>query len=378
MKNEVREQRRRKSEFDELRLGQLHFNERRRETLGKTYSNALQTDQSTQAHIPFPRSRATSSKMLRATKPKNARSKRAMVAREPKEVEDPRTAIFVKGTSPGQKIMDVMKDLMVLKRPHAVSFSKKNPVHPFDDASSLEFWSQKNDASFFVVGQSNKKRPDNLVLARTFDGKVLDMCEVGVEDYVPISHFPGTKCTPGNTPLMHFASELFDAHPRYQQLKSLLLDLFSAGEVGDGIYLKGAEHIISVTVAPTADSTTLTDVSSTAPLPKVHIRTYSIGLQKSGVRTPYVQLTPHGPFLDLALRRNTEPDSALLELAMKRPKLKKQDIEKGLGKRKRNQEVDEMGDLRGRIHIPTQDLKQLDHKNRRMKGLRGRGGKAEE
>jgi len=79
---------------------------------------------------------------------------------------------------------------MALKRPHAVSFSKKNPIHPFEDASSLEFWSQKNDASFFVVGQSNKKRPDGMVFARTYDGKVLDMCEVGVDDYVPISKFP--------------------------------------------------------------------------------------------------------------------------------------------------------------------------------------------
>ena len=177
---------------------------------------------------------------------------------------------------------------------------------------------------------------------------------------------------------MHFASELFDAHPRYQQLKSLLLDLFSAGEVGDGVYLKGIEHLISVTVAPTQNSTTSTDPSSSVPLPKVHLRTYSISFQRSGVRTPYVNLTPHGPFLDLVLRRNTEPDPTLLEQAMKRPKLKKQDIEKGLGKRKRNQEVDEMGDLRGRIHIPKQDLKELDRSNKRMKGLRSKGADIEE
>lgn len=79
---------------------------------------------------------------------------------------------------------------MALKRPHAVSFSKKNEIHPFADASSLEFWSQKNDASFFVVGQSTKKRPNNLVLARMFDGKVLDMCELGIESYIPISEIP--------------------------------------------------------------------------------------------------------------------------------------------------------------------------------------------
>lgn len=45
-------------------------------------------------------------------KPKNARSKRAMESREAKAVEDPRTAVFVKSAHPGEKIMDVMKDLV--------------------------------------------------------------------------------------------------------------------------------------------------------------------------------------------------------------------------------------------------------------------------
>ena len=49
---------------------------------------------------------------------------------------------------------------MVLKRPHAISFSKKNEIHPFEPTGiqSLEFWSTKNDAAFFVVGTNTKKR----------------------------------------------------------------------------------------------------------------------------------------------------------------------------------------------------------------------------
>ncbi|KAF8521411.1 Brix-domain-containing protein [Hysterangium stoloniferum] len=327
--------------------------------------------------------------MLRTVKPKNARSKRAMEAREAKEVEDPRTAIFVRGTHPGEKVVNVMTDLMALKRPHAVSFSKKNAIYPFEDPSSLEFWAQKNDASFFVVGQSTKKRPDGIVLARMFDGKVLDMCELGVEGYVPISRISGEKATPGHTPLMHFASEQFDSNPRFAQLKSLLLDLFSAGEVGDGIHLKGIEHVISVTVSPSSSSSTATVAAtattdlpptstsaSNATLPKVHLRTYTISFQKSGARTPYVALAPHGPSLDLVLRRHTDPEPVLLQQAMKRPKLKKKDVAEGLGKRKRNQEVDEMGDLRGRIHVPKQNLSELDRGSKRMKGLRNKGDDA--
>lgn len=78
---------------------------------------------------------------------------------------------------------------MALKRPHAISFSKKNAVRPFEDASSLEFWSQKNDASLFVVGQSTKKRPDGMTFVRTFDYKVLDMLEVGVDNWVSMHEF---------------------------------------------------------------------------------------------------------------------------------------------------------------------------------------------
>ena len=46
------------------------------------------------------------------SKPKNARSKRALEAREPKEVEDPRTVIFVKGTHTGERLNVLMKDLV--------------------------------------------------------------------------------------------------------------------------------------------------------------------------------------------------------------------------------------------------------------------------
>jgi ribosome production factor 2 len=129
--------------------------------------------------------------MLRNIKPKNARSKRALDARLPKDIEDPRTTVFVRGTHTGQVLNDVMRDLMALKRPHAISFSKKNDIHPFDTAStstaSLEFWANKNDASMFVIGQTTKKRPNGLTLVRMFDNRVLDMLEVGVESFVSMA-----------------------------------------------------------------------------------------------------------------------------------------------------------------------------------------------
>ncbi|TCD62164.1 rRNA-binding ribosome biosynthesis protein rpf2 [Steccherinum ochraceum] len=317
--------------------------------------------------------------MLRTIKPKNARSKRALEAREPKEVEDARTAIFVKGTHTGEKVNGVMKDLMALKRPNAISFSKKNTVRPFEDASSLDFWSQKNDAALFLVGQSTKKRPDGLIFVRMYDYRVLDMCEVGVEQWKAMSDFKTTKATPGHKPLLHFASELFDTHPRFQQLKSILMGFFNGEEI-ESICLTGLEHIISISLGPTPAALTSASANptltlnsqnsqdDTKDLPIVHIRSYTTKLVPSGTRTPRVTLELMGPAIDLRLRRHTDPDSEILKQAMKRPKVKKQDIESGLGKKKKNMEVDDMGDLRGRIHVAKQDLGKLQ--TRKMKGLK--------
>ncbi|PPQ78360.1 hypothetical protein CVT25_011643 [Psilocybe cyanescens] len=331
--------------------------------------------------------------MLRTIKPKNARSKRVLDARQPKEVEDPRTAIFVKGTHTGDVLNNVMRELMALKRPNAIAFNKKNAIHPFDEAStsiaSLEFWANKNDASMFVFGQTTKKRPHGLTFVRMFDGKVLDMAEVGVEKWVGMADFKTPKSTPGHKPLMHFASELFDTHPRFTQLKSMLIDFFNGEEI-ESICLPGIEHVISVSCGPTpaalnnataiayasrpkpgANGANGGSAEETANFPKVHIRTYTLNLLSSGTRIPRVELTPMGPALDLVLRRHQPADAELLRQAMRRPKLKKADVEQGLGKKRKNQEVDEMGDLRGRVHVGKQDLGKLQ--TRKMKGLKAGG-----
>lgn len=175
--------------------------------------------------------------------------------------------------------------------------------------------------------------------------------------------------------MMHFASELFDTHPRYVQLKSMLMDLFNA-QVIESVFLPGLEHVISVSLAPSPlQMATVTPGEARQDddpkeLPRVHVRTYTVKFTPSGVRVPRVELTEMGPSLDLSLRRWEEGDPDMWKAALKRPKMKKQDVEKGLGKRKKNVEVDEMGDLRGRVHIGKQDLGKLQ--TRKMKGLKSR------
>ncbi|KAH9857372.1 Brix-domain-containing protein [Lenzites betulinus] len=325
-------------------------------------SSSHSTESSSSEPAPGLRGSKNANNLLRPRKPKNARSKRALQAREPKEVEDPRTAIFVKGTHTGEKVNGVMKELMALKRPHAISFSKKNT---------------KNDAGLFLVGQSTKKRPDGITFVRMFDHRVLDMCELGVDMFKSMAEFKTPKATPGHKPLLHFASELFDSHPRFVQLKSMLVDFFD-GEVIDSICLAGLEHVISVSLGATpaalnAATATLEATSSSTPaapeaLPKIHIRGYTTRLLASRSRVPRVELAPMGPFMDLTLRRHQAADAELLKQAMRRPKLRKDEVEKGLGQKRKNLEVDDMRDLRRRIRVGKQDLGKLQ--TRKMKGLK--------
>ncbi|KAG8892970.1 rRNA-binding ribosome biosynthesis protein rpf2, partial [Tulasnella sp. 403] len=260
-----------------------------------------------------------------------------------------------------------------LKKPHSIPFSKKNEVRPFEDATSLEFWAKKNDASLFVVASNTKKRPNGLTFVRMFDNRVLDMIEMGVEAYVPMSDFKAPGVAPGLRPAIHFASELFDTHPRFMQVKSYFLDFFN-GDPMDAVSLSGLELLISISLAPTPPNLNLEDQSSALPL--IHIRCYTVKLLASGVRTPRAELVPMGPFLDLALRRHQSPDPDTLVQAMKQPKLKKTDIEKGLGKKRKNMEVDDMGDLRGRIHVKKQNLDKLQL--RKMKALKPTMAEAED
>ncbi|WWC72916.1 uncharacterized protein I206_106880 [Kwoniella pini CBS 10737] len=307
--------------------------------------------------------------MLRTIKPKNARVKRALDKREPQLVENEKTAIFVRGQSTSDIVRNVMKDLYALKRPNAINFSRKNDIHPFEDTSSLEFFANKNDSSLFVTGLHSKKRPNNLVFTRMFDGRVLDMIELGVDDFRGMDEFDSPKSSVGVRPLMVFHSDLFDVHPKYQAIKSHLLDFYNGHALTEIPLIGGIEHVISITAGPLLNSED--NLEDEKNLPKIHFRVYTLKLissGNSGFKIPKIQLTEMGPSIDLSIRRIQEPDEEMLKLSNKRPKLDKSKIESGLGKKKKNIETDNMGDKIGKLHLEKQDLSKMQ--GRKMKGLK--------
>ena len=47
----------------------------------------------------------------------------------------------------------------------------------------MEFYCKKNDSSLFMLGNHNKKRPHNIIMGRMYDYQVLDMIELGLENF---------------------------------------------------------------------------------------------------------------------------------------------------------------------------------------------------
>eukprot|EP00752_Nemacystus_decipiens_P018075 g16207.t1 len=167
-------------------------------------------------------------------------------------------------------------------------FSKKNDTNPMEDETSAEFLMSKNDCALFCFGSHNKKRPNNLVLGRTFDGHMLDMIELGLVGYRGLGELAGLAKRVGSTPAFVFAGEKWGREEAYRKLQNLLLDFFR-GQVVNEVALAGLDHCMVCTAA--AD--------------KVYLRHYHIGFQRSVSKIPNVGLKEMGPSLDLEIRRTS-------------------------------------------------------------------------
>ncbi|TRY87737.1 hypothetical protein DNTS_031804 [Danionella cerebrum] len=263
-------------------------------------------------------------------RPKSRRSKRFLENRSPKLIENPKNTMLVRGGNANLTVSLALKNLWVVMcgAPGAglQAVTLKNLVRPFEDPTSLEFFSKKSDCSLFVFASHNKKRPNNLIFGRMFDYHLLDMFEMGMESFRLLGDLKVEGCPEGTKPLLVFAGELFDTQLEFQRLKSLLTDFFCGPRV---------------------------------PARKTEL----VLLKKSGCRTPRVELQEMGPSFDFSLRRNHMASDDLYKLAHKQPK--------GLmPKTKKNISHNAFGSKLGRIHMQRQDLNKMQ--TRKMKGLRKR------
>jgi len=262
----------------------------------------------------------------------------------PKVYENRKTAMFIKGSQTNQQVSNILSDLYLLKKPDGVHLKKKNATRPFEETTTIEFLSLKNDASLFLFGSHSKKRPNNLVLGRLFDYHILDMIELGVENYKPSKDFPSVdKAAYGSKPSFLFIGEEWEQKEELKKLSNMLVDFYRGG-ILESINLTGLEHVIVC--------------SSTAD--KVFFRVFRVYLKKSGMKQPRVELKEMGPSMDWTIRRHAFAPADLMKIANRMPKEVKPTKVKNV--------TTNIFDTKGRIHMPRQDLSEMA--TRKMKGLK--------
>lgn len=257
-------------------------------------------------------------------------------AQEPQLDEDEKNVAYIRGFTANDLITKVMKDIYMLKKPIGIPLTKRNVIQPFEDASPLEFICQKNDCPLFLFTSHSKKRPNNLVMGRMFDGHILDMIEFGVDFYKSIADFPA-RISLGMKPILIFVGEPFETDFDMIRIKNLLNDFF-LGPKPTSIRVKGIEHIIMFI----------------AHGGKIYMRPYLIEQKKvTGSDKPVVKCHDMGPQLDLEVRRTRIANHDHFTQACKqKPKVSKSSRNKNISK-------DELGTTHGRVHIGRQNFDKM-------------------
>ncbi|KAL9375452.1 hypothetical protein Peur_032331 [Populus x canadensis] len=290
--------------------------------------------------------------MLKVKTPKYGRVKRELEKREPKLVELAKKTLILQGTKTSNVLNTVLSEIYHLKRDNAIRYTRKNDsIRPFESGgeTSLEFFSMKTDCSIFVYGSTSKKRPDNLVIGRTYDHHIYDLIEVGVENFKRMDSFTyDKKLAPqaGSKPFIVFSGEAFESVDELKHLKEVLLELLR-GEVVDNLNLAGLGRVYVCTA-----------ISSN----RVFLTHCAMRLKKSGTIVPRIELVEIGPSMDFVVRRHRLPNESLKKEAMKSAKDK-------LHKKIKNVSKDALQGKLGKIYVPDQKVGEMALPNK-AKGVK--------
>mmetsp|Transcript_466 Transcript_466/g.677 ORF Transcript_466/g.677 Transcript_466/m.677 type:complete len:357 (-) Transcript_466:19-1089(-) len=300
-------------------------------------------------------SKQIKAKQISGGKAPKARVQRYLKSIESQLVEGAKSTLLLKGIRCSQAMATVLKDLRAMQAPHTKLLSKKNEIAPFDTEGqhSLEFLSTKNDCSLFAMASHNKKRPNNLVLGRTFDRQILDMMEIGILRYKSLADYGGAvpKKRIGSKPLMLFAGDLWHHDGNCTKLQNFLID-FYRGDPVDKLVASGLDHIMVFTAADGPNDK-----------PMFHQRTYFCKLKKnpSGGKAPVPYLVNCGPDMDFQVRRTQFASPDLWKASLKQPTAVQR-------KKAKNQSTNLFGETVGRLHLEYQNVEKSQ--GRKSKALR--------
>lgn len=271
-------------------------------------------------------------------KPLTRKGKRILEKRQPQLIEGQKNLLCFKCNTANQYVTNLMRDIAKLRRSTTVFFSRKNDIHPLEDASKVEILCSRNETPLFMCANHSKKRPNNLLIGRTYDNELLDLFEFEVKNFMQMQEFKVPKKTLEGKGIVNFIGDAFDTQHEYIRLKNLFIDIFGTREQ-EGIRLNGIEYIMTVAAIEGI----------------IHVRLYHITLVKSGSRLPYVKLNEMGPRFDLVMRRNQLANDDLFKLALKQPYQLNPHKDK-------NKSISNLGTTYGRIHLGKQNYKEINTK----------------
>ncbi len=252
----------------------------------------------------------TMTRSLSGGKREKGHVRRRREAREP-TLEEVKTFICLRGKKASRMMKELLVELHRMRSPRSILLHRENDILPFEDGgeASLEFLMTKSDAGLFALVNQNKKRPDNLILGTMFDGRVLDMVELGVSGFRPSREFKGSVAKRvGSKPCMVFAGDEWNNDEVMSRLQIILVDLFR-GEVIDSVAIPGLDHVIFVSAVKDGQQSL------------INVRCYHIDFKKTTAgQSPDVALNLCGPCFDLNLRRSHLASPDLWNQALKRPK----------------------------------------------------------
>lgn len=261
----------------------------------------------------------------------------------PQLSESRKNTLLLKGIKANSALHELLANLKAIQAPASKLLSKKNQIAVFNDGQeSLEFLLTKNDCSLFCIASHNKKRPNNIVMGRSFDRQILDMVEFGVTYFKSMKDYSSAPTKRlGSKPMLLFQGDSWDPH-----VQNLLID-FYRGDVVDNLVVNGLDHVIVFTIA---------EENGTK---RIHQRTYHVKLKKSATNIPTPFLTPSGPDLDLVVRRTQWATPELYLESRKMPKTQKKKV--------KNQTTNMFGETLGRLHLEKQDVAFTGRKSKALR-----------
>jgi ribosome production factor 2 len=301
---------------------------------------------------------ASASKLIK--KAKTHKGRKILDKKAPQLVEGKKVAIFVKGQKASAIIQNFLRDLITLRgEPESSRVFMRNghDMLPFDNIVPLESMASKQDCALFCFGHTQKKRPDNLIFGRTFDGKCLDIFEMGVENYQSIQDFAAKApqdVSRDLKPVLLFQGEYFDFSEKHQRLKNILYEMFHQRDLKEANILELRRVLVFTAVEENT----------------IQVRHYEVNgpkngkLSEAGVQMGDVEFKEIGPRADLKLRRQQIASTDLYKAACRKPKVA--NVEKK--KARKNVYTNELGERRGKVYIQQQDLQTMATRKFRKQG----------